>query len=151
MVGWTETGRKIQSLSNLCPSPVQCLSRKRSCRGFVKALSQDGPSPVKHTSRSTSLGQGLDRQIQSLSRACPLKLKNAQFFSLDKLWTDIGIGNRSSGFTFGVFEMRKCQFGQRLDKPMTWTDSGQSLNWSHLLAYGLSTNIVQMDRYWTKL
>ena len=92
MDGWTETGRKIQSLSKPCPIPVQCTSKKRLCRGFVEALSRYSPSSVEPLSSSQTLGHTLDRQIQRLSKACPLQLKIVQFSTPDKLWTDFGLG-----------------------------------------------------------
>ena len=91
MDGWTETGRKIQSLSKPCPIPVQCTSKKRSCRGFVEALSRYSPSSVEPLSSSQTLGHTLDRQIQRLSKACPLQWKIVQFSTPDKLGTDFGL------------------------------------------------------------
>ena len=47
---------------------------------------------VNPMSSSNTLGQRLDRKIQSLSRHCPLTLKLMPFFMLDKLWTQFGLG-----------------------------------------------------------
>ena len=161
LVGWTDIGRKIQCLSNPCPSPVQGLSKKRSCRGSVKSPSKYSPSSVKPLSSSETLGQRLDRQIQRLSRACPLNLKIVSFFPLDKLSTDIGLGKKYSGFTFWVFEK-----SNGVDKYWTNIGRGQTLDkvWIHatdrpwptarcppICLYW--TNIGQtldLDRLWTK-
>ena len=37
MVGWTETGHKIQSLSKPCPNPVECLSTKTKNTRYVRS------------------------------------------------------------------------------------------------------------------
>ena len=76
LVGWTDIGRKIQCLSNPCPVPVQGLSKNGSCQGSVEAMSMYCLSPVRPLSSQGILGQRSDRQIQRLSKACPLKLKN---------------------------------------------------------------------------
>ena len=77
----------------------------------------------------------------------PIWTEIGQTYDMDRLWTKSGLVTLTSIWS----KYKYCSNGQILDKVMTWTDSGQSLDWSHILAYGLSTNIVQMDRYWTKL
>ena len=124
LVGWTDIGRKIQCLSNPCPVPVQGLSKNGSCQGSVEAMSMYCLSPVRPLSSQGILGQRSDRQIQRLSKACPLKLKNWTF----SLWTNIGqildLGNSKSGFTFWGFEKRNWNVGQTLDVDRLWTKSG---------------------------
>lgn len=73
--GWTEVGRKIQSLSSICPDSVQSLSNNRSCTESVQSLSKSGPNSVKPMTDFKQRGQTLDIRIQSLSNVCPNQLR----------------------------------------------------------------------------
>ena len=73
--GWTEVGRKIQSLYKFCPDSVQSLSNNRSCTESVQSLSKSGPNCVKPMTNFKQRGQTLDIRIQSLSKVCPNQLR----------------------------------------------------------------------------
>ena len=113
------------SMSNFCPMTVQGLSKKRSCRESVRSISMSCQSYVNPTSSSNTLGQRLDRKIQSLSRQCPLRLKLMPFFMLDKLWTYFG---------FWKYGLRVHILGFWKKKIWDWTVIGQNFD---------------MDRLWT--
>ena len=73
LVGWTEIGRKIQSLSKPCPMSVQSHEKYRVC-----------PKSVEVLSNSEALGQRLDIEIQLLTKYCPIKgRKKLQISVLD--------------------------------------------------------------------
>ena len=81
MVGWTEIGQQIQTLSNVCPIPVQTLSSTIKVQGLsnacptiyfhVQTLSNVCQDPVQ----TKFSGQTLDMKIQDLSKLCPMKCK----------------------------------------------------------------------------
>ena len=107
MVGWTNSGRNVQSLSKVCPNFVQSLSNLCPCPRFVSALSIQFEkslvfvqylsmiSPmyvhslsipysfvqqrIYWTKPGQKIVQGLSRLCPSLSAQCQLKVKCPYF------------------------------------------------------------------------
>ena len=90
---WTEIGREIQSLSNVCQDPVQCLSMYKVCQYAVQQRYNVCQDPVQITCLWTEIGLGNPVFVKTLSKKIfkpNHKLLVGQ--SLDKLrmWTDFG-------------------------------------------------------------
>ena len=119
MVGWTNSGRPIQSLSKVCPIFVQSLSNVCENPMFVQGLSKLCPSFIQGMSVSKLypvVVQRLSRKIclspsiiQTKSRDCPVVnymekvwinfrhrlrpyIDHEQTYLLDIVWTDLGYG-----------------------------------------------------------
>ena len=74
LVGWTEIGHQIQSLSKVCQNIVQCLSKDQkstrsvqSSTGSVKCLSRVCRVSVQFKSSWTEYGYGNPGIVQTLS------------------------------------------------------------------------------------
>ena len=123
MVGWTELGHKIQSLSNLCPNPVQWLSNKMWSTSPVHSLSKK----VQCLYSSCPTRGCMDGYWTWKSRICPKIVQNWMLRShLDILWTNTGLRLTLDRHEI-VHNLTKAR-GQTLDKHGTWTNSGQSLD-----------------------
>ena len=99
--GWTEVGRKIQSLSSIRPDSVQSLSNNRSCTESVLCLSKPGSNSVKPIVNFKKCEQTSEIRIQSMSKYFPhqLRKKFQTGQNLDKVWTCKNCGQVSH---FGV-------------------------------------------------
>ena len=78
----------VQPLSSPSPRSVQKRVMSRVCRGNVDVLSEPCQTSVKSRNTWTEIGQANPEIVQSLST----QVEKLIFFSLDKDWTDFGLG-----------------------------------------------------------
>ena len=158
--GWTESVQKIQSLSNLCPNSVKCLSNDKQSTRSVQSLSTVCRDPVQTQGQLTDFGHGNPVFVQTLSiRAFAANELSDCVCILDKLSTQTDsrqtldlsscplptywllvpcLDKVWTNFGLGqtLDKTRICQLaplclpGQSLDKLWTWTDFRQTLNLS---------------------
>ena len=89
MVGWTEIGREIQCLSNLCQTFVKCLSYRLTYTRFVKSMSKSCQDLVHNQSSWTEIGHEYPRFVQQLfnrdSQAQQFQNDNLDTFDVEQI------------------------------------------------------------------